>query len=96
MILVTLVDEAGAHHHVGLAGRHSLVQDHSLLLECLNKVRISVLQTTGLGVQLVTPVVRVRVDPGLGTQQFSLQMPLLPLQSIVCTAVEVPCQALST
>jgi len=45
VILVSLVDEAGAHRHVGLAGRHSLVQDYSLLLECLNKVRISVLET---------------------------------------------------
>ncbi len=65
-----------------LAGLHPLVQDHRLLLECLDKVGVVVVKSTGLGVELVTPAVRVGVDSGLGRVELVLEVLLLLLQPL--------------
>ena len=75
---------------MGLAGLHPLVQDHRLLLECLDKVGVIVVQSTGLGVELVAPSVGVGVDSGLGRVELVFEVLLLLLQSLDLLEPPVP------
>ena len=82
-VLVRLaVVEAGTEEHMGLAGRHPLVQYHSFLLKCFNKVWISRIKSAGFCVKFITPATGIRVDPTFGRVEFSLQVLLFLFQSL--------------